>query len=100
MLAFEKEQNMEHHPFLSFENGLEITYSDIKKKLNGTEYITVYFEQPDEAGTDFKSAQCNFPGGSFVNVVGYSDNELDALWEHMAKAGPLAFEFERDPKYA
>lgn len=91
---------MEHHPFLSFDNGLEITYSDIKKKLNGSEYVTIYFEEPDEKGTDFKSAQCNFPGGSFTNVVGYSREDLEKLWEHVAKAGLLAFEFERDPQYA
>ena len=47
---------MEHHPFLSFDNGLEITYSDIKKKRSGSEYVTIYFEQPDETGRDFKSA--------------------------------------------
>lgn len=32
---------MEHHPFLSFDNGLEITYSDIKKKRSGSEYVTI-----------------------------------------------------------
>ena len=82
---------MEHHPFLSFDNGLEITYSDIKKKRSGSEYVTIYFEQPDETGRDFKSAQCNFPCGGFTNVVGYTPEELDHLWEHVAKAGHLMF---------
>lgn len=91
---------MEHHPFLSFNNGLEITYSDIKKKVDGSEYITIYFEQPNEEGTDFKSAQCNFPGGVFTDIAGYSQNELNSLWEHVAKAGVLALEFGRDPQYA
>ncbi|MGN8818073.1 hypothetical protein ACTNEN_07085 [Oribacterium sp. HCP28S3_H8] len=91
---------MEHHPFLSFDNGLEITYSDIKKKKSGSEYVTIYFEQPNNDGTDFKSAQCNYPGGSFTNVIGYNTEELHQLWEHVAKAGLLALEFQKDPKYA
>lgn len=91
---------MEHHPFLSFDNGLEITYSDIKKRKSGSEYVTIYFEQPDEKGTDFKSAQCDYPGGTFTHVVGYTQDELNHLWEHVAKAGLLALEFQRDPLYA
>lgn len=91
---------MEHHPLLSFNNGLEITYSDIKHKKSGSEYVTIYFEQPNEAGTDFKSAQCDYPGGGFSHVAGYSQSELEGLWEHVARAGALAFEFQKDPAYA
>ncbi|MCI6648602.1 MAG: hypothetical protein PUJ25_02270 [Lachnospiraceae bacterium] len=91
---------MEHHPFLSFDNGLEITYSDIKEKKSGSEYITIYFEQPNESGTDFKSAQCDYPCGSFTKIVGYSSEEIDGLWKHVAKAGPLAMSFEKGSKYA
>lgn len=91
---------MEHYPFLSFNDGLEITYSDIKTRKNGSEYVTIYFEQPDQSGTDFCSAQCDYPGGSFSHVIGYSSSDLNRLWEHVAKAGTLAFEFLRDPQYA
>lgn len=91
---------MEHHPFLSFEDGLEITYSDIKHKKNGSAYVTIYFEQPNEEKNDFKSAQCDYPYGEFTNVRGYSSDELDKLWEHVAKAGALAYEFQRAGSYA
>lgn len=87
---------MEHHPFLSFNNGLEITYSDIKKKKNGTPYVTIYFEEPDADGLDFKSAQCDYPNGNFVNVRGYSKFELAGLWKHVAKAGRLVLEFQEE----
>lgn len=91
---------MEHHPFLEFENGLTITYSDIKKKKNGSEYVTIYFEEPNEAKTDFKSAQCDYPYGEFTNVVGYSNTEINELWKHVAKAGVLAMMFQKDKRYA
>lgn len=91
---------MEHHPYLSFDDGLEITYSDLKKRKSGSEYLTIYFEQPNEDGTDFKSARCDFPGGGFSHVVGYSQDELDKLWQHVARAGGLAIELQKDPLYA
>lgn len=91
---------MEHYPFLSFNDGLEITYSDIKKRKRGSEYVTIYFEQPNEAGTDFKSAQCDYPDGTFTKVVGYTESELNQLWKHVAKAGMLALEFQKDNDYA
>lgn len=91
---------MEHHPFLKFENGLIITYSDIKKKKSGSEYVTIYFEEPNETKTDFKSAQCDYPYGEFTNVVGYSNTEINELWKHVAKAGALALMFQKDKRYA
>ena len=91
---------MEHHPFLSFEDGLEITYSDIKTKKSGSEYVTIYFERPNKAGDDFDSAQCTYPGGTFTNVVGFSGDELNRLWEHVARVGMLAIMFQKDKLYA
>ncbi len=44
---------MEHHPLISFEDGLAITYSDIKQKKSGSEYGDIYFERPNQAGDDF-----------------------------------------------
>ena len=81
---------MEHHPFLEFENGLMITYSDIRKKKNGSEYVTIYFEEPDETRMDFKSAQYDYPYGDFTNVVGYDNREIDELRKYVVKAGSLA----------
>lgn len=91
---------MEHHPFMSFNNGLEITYSDLKQRKSGSEYITIYFEQPNKDGTDFDTAQCDYPGGTFNHVVGYSDEELAGLWKHVARAGKLAFDFLKEDQYA
>ena len=84
---------MEHHPLIGFNNGLEITYSDSKRKKTGAVYVTLYFEQPDSKRKDFKSAQINYPGGDFEHVVGYRPSEIKGLWEHVAKAGQLAYSF-------
>lgn len=90
---------MEHHPFITFNDGLEITYSDLKTRKDGSDYVTLYFRQPDPEGTGFCSAQCTFPGGGFTHVVGYSEEDLNRLREHVARAGLLAYEFQTDPKY-
>ncbi len=84
---------MERNPLIGFNNGLEITYSDAKHKKNGSIYITLYFEQPDSKRKSFKSAQIDYPGGEFTNVIGYRSSEVKGLWEHVAKAGQLAFSF-------
>ena len=39
---------MEHNPMLDYENGLCVTYSDLKKDKHGKEYITIYFEKPSK----------------------------------------------------
>lgn len=62
--------------------------------MNGTEYVTIYFEEPNEAKTDFKSAQRDYPSGDFTNVVGYDTTELNEPWKHVAKAGSLAVMFQ------
>ncbi|MEE0954264.1 MAG: hypothetical protein U0L49_00445 [Eubacterium sp.] len=91
---------MEHHPFLSFEDGLEITYSDIKQKKSGSEYVTIYFEKPNQSGDDFDSAQCDYPGGAFTHIVGFTKEELSELWEHVAKVGMLTILFQKEKRYA
>ena len=87
---------MERNPLIDFNNGLAITYSDLKRKKNGETYVTIYFEQPNSKKNDFKSAQIDYPGGSFVNIRGYRDSEIKGLWEHVAKAGRLAYSFAKE----
>ena len=88
--------DMEHYPFLSFPNGLEITYSDVKKRKNGTEYVTIYFEQPTKAKNGFKSAQFDYPGTGFSNVVGFTKTDMVKLDNHILRAGQMAFDFSKE----
>ena len=83
---------MEHNPLLSFEDGLEVTYSDLKRKEDGAVYITIYFEKPNEKGF-FNSAQIDYPGTDFENVKGFSLDELENFREYVRRSGHTALEF-------
>lgn len=89
---------MEHNSGMSFNNGLEITFSDPKYTESGEKYVTIYFEEPNEDKTDFKSAQIDYPIGDFENVNGYSD--LTRLQYHLGKIGPVVLEMEGEEDFA
>lgn len=91
---------MEHNPFISYEDGLEITYSDLKKHDNGKEYITIYFEEPNPDHDGFCSAQFDFPGNDFKNVRGYQPDDLQRLMSHIKQSAQTAFDFSREDAYA
>ena len=91
---------MEHNPFISFEDGLEITYSDLKKTDSGEEYITIYFEEPNEDRSGFNSAQYDYPGDHFQNVKGYRCDELTRLMKYITNSAKTALEFSREDAYA
>ena len=74
----EREENMEHNPYISLEDDTEITYSDLQVKPNGEEYITIYFETPTEE-RGFCSMDVEYPGGAPANVKGYTKEEIDRL---------------------
>ena len=86
---------MNHNPLLSFNDGLEITYSDLKRNDKG-EYVTLYFEKPNNRKTGFNSASFDFPGTSFTNVIGFTKRDLSNLMKHVIKTGMLALEFARE----
>ena len=87
---------MEHNPLMSFEDGLEITFSDIKHDDNENAYVVLYFEKPCNEKRGFDSAKFIYPGTSFSDVVGFSDEDIEALSEHVKKLAPLALEFSRE----
>ena len=91
---------MEHNPFISFEDGLEITYSDLKKTADGTEYITIYFEEPNADRSGFNSAEYNYPGDHFQNIKGYDETELESLMKYITKSANTALAFSREDAYA
>ena len=86
---------MEHNPLMSFNDGLEITYSDLKREDN-KEYIVLYFEKPNGKKSGFDSAKFIYPGTEFSEVHGFSPQELDEMMVHVKKTAPLAFEFSKE----
>ena len=85
---------MEHIPFLSFPDGLEITFSHVKQNLSGSEYVTIYFEQP--RGERTCSAQYDFPGGHLENVTGFMEEDQAMLLYHIDRIGDIAFDLARE----
>ena len=92
-LEFDDERNieMEHDPYISLTDDTEITYSDLKTKENGQEYITIYFETPTE-NRGFCSMDIDYPNGVPSHIVGYTADEIMKLLNHYKKIGKLAFE--------
>lgn len=85
---------MEHYPFITLQDETEITYSDVKKKEDGSEYISLYFETPTEEG--FSSMTVEYPEALPKNVKGYSKEEVIKYMRHFEKVGALAFEFAKE----
>ena len=86
---------MNHNPYISFPDKLEITYSDIKTDENG-EYVTLYFEQPTSIGDGFMSAECRIPGGELENIKGFDADGLQRLNHLISLYGQAAFDFAKE----
>ena len=86
---------MEHKPLISFVDGLEITYSDLKIQ-NDKEYIVLYFERPNDKSSGFDSAKFIYPGEEFSEVKGFSEADLEELMIHVKKTAHLALEFSKE----
>lgn len=81
---------MEHNPYITMNDGTEITRSDIKYESDGREFITIYFETPTPNG--FSSMNVDYPNGIPADIVGYSEREIAKLLFHYNKIGEFAFE--------
>ena len=90
------EIGMEHNPLMSFDDGLEITYSDVKHDEKKNAFVVLYFEKPCNEKRGFDSAKFIYPGTSFSDIVGFSDEDIKNLSEHAKKLAPLAFEFSQE----
>lgn len=84
---------MEHHPYITFNDETELTYSDIHV-TDGHEYINVYFETP--AGNDFNHMNIVYPGGVITSAKGYTMKEIEELFQHFNIAAPIAFDFAKE----
>lgn len=83
---------MERNPLMSFNDGLEITYSDLKHDKE--EYIMLYFERPNDK--EFDSAEFRYPGTKFVNVKGFKPMDLIEFTTHIKRLGPHALKFAKE----
>ena len=91
---------MEHNPLMSFDDGLEITFSDVKHSKENKDYVVLYFEKPCNKRRGFNSAKFIYPGTNFSDVVGFNGQEITSLMAHAKKLAPLALEFSKEESNA
>ena len=90
---------MEHNPLISYNDGMEITYSDLKRDERG-EYVTIYFERPNKSGEMFDSAQIDYPVGQLSRIIGFEAQDLAVLRDQIDRNGDLALSFSKEETYA
>ncbi len=90
---------MNHNPFISFNDGTEITYSDIKRE-NNYEYIIIFSETPsDRTYSGFNSFEYIYPSEEITNVKGYNQSEVDNIMHYIKKAQEFLFELAKEEEY-
>ena len=78
------------YPFLNLDDETEITHSEMLE--DGS--VKVYIETPDEKG-GFHDATCFLPDHRWVEVHGYSDEELNRFKEIIRNNAHLIMEFSQ-----
>ncbi len=73
----------------------ELTFSDIRKKENGEEYIRVSFERPTENG--FDTVVFELPSYKIIEKDGnYSDKEVEEFKKIVERGAHLFFKYARE----
>lgn len=83
------------YPFMTLNDDTEITHSEVK----GDGTVKVYIETPDDDG-GFKSATCYLPKYQWVDVQGYSEEEMRYFHELVASTAHLMMEFAAEGGFA
>jgi hypothetical protein len=79
------------YPFITLDDGTEITHSEMLK--DGT--VKVYMEKPDEKDC-FHHAICYLPDYHWQDVFGFSQEEMDRLKEVVESTAHLIIEFSKE----
>lgn len=79
------------YPFITLDDGTEITHSEMLK--DGT--VKVYMEKPDEKDC-FHHAICYLPHYHWQDVFGFSQEEMDRLKEVVESTAHLIIEFSKE----
>jgi len=78
------------YPFLQLNDGSEIVHSEML--AGGT--VKVYVEKPIEGG--FNSAYCFLPQYQWVDVAGFTDNEVSEYQEILESTAHLIIKFAQE----
>lgn len=83
------------YPFMTLDDQAEIVHSDMKP--NGE--VKVYIEKPD-AADGFHHATCYLPAYRWVDIFGFSQEELARYQEVIASTAHLILEFSQQGGFA
>ena len=81
------------YPYIKFADETEVTFSQIIEKDN-IETIQVHFERATEAG--FDSARCELPSYTWINIEGYSENEIKEFEEFLRHNAHLLYKYSKE----
>ncbi len=83
------------YEFAKYPDETLVTFSDIRKKENGEEYIKVCFERPTEKG--FDTVVFELPSYKIIEKEGnYTDEEIEEFRETVQKGAHLFFKYARE----
>ena len=77
------------YPFMTLPDNTEIVHSEMKDGK-----VKVYIETPDEK-LGFKHATCFLPENAWIDIVGYSEKELDYIKDIVTSEAHLILEFSQ-----
>lgn len=92
---------MKHKPLIEYNDGLVLTYSELKKdKRTNEEYITLYLEKPNMEKTDFNSAEYICPADKYDKVYGFEMDYLLGIENKVKKMGNHALSWAKEDAHA
>ena len=82
------------HEFVTYSDGTLVISSDIRKKENGEEYITICFERPRENG--FDTVIFELPSYNIIKQEGnYTEKEIEMFKSVVERGAAYFFEVAR-----
>ena len=83
------------HEYVKYPDETLVTFSDIRKKDNGDEYIRVSFERPTDHG--FDTVVFELPSYNIIDREGqYSDEEIELFKTVVERGAPYFYEWARE----
>ena len=83
------------YPFVTYSDGTEVVFSDIRKKSDKEEYIWICFERPTENG--FDTVIFELPSYEIIRRDGnYSDEKIEEFKQIVERGAPLFFKYAKE----
>ena len=83
------------YEYVKYPDETLVTFSDIRKKDNGEEYIRVSFERPTEHG--FDTVVFELPSYKIIDKDGqYSEEEIERFKTIVERGAPYFYEWARE----